>query len=378
MAVDIGLGLFVLVTTSIAMLARLEPDARDAGWPMYLFALGLAAPLLWRRRWPVAVLLVTVAVLLGYYAWGFPAIGLAVPLAAALFSTAEQGRLGWAIGTSLGLLVATTALRWAQGQDLTLLLAYETPLSATLMAAVVFLGDSIRSRQALVGEFQRRVESQAEQRRLAAEQLAERERLRLARDLHDTIGHTMTVIGVQAAVAAEALDAAEIAGAQTAVAAIRSASRDSMAELRAALGQLRDPGATPARQPAPDLSGLPALAEQARTAGLRVDLSVEETLPDLPSALARTIHRVVQESLTNVLRHAQATQVSIQLARDGQELRLSVRDNGTGGPVAAGSSGQGLAGMRERVGLLGGSCQAGRRADGFEVEVRLPVPLEPT
>lgn len=372
MAVDVALALFVLVTVSIAIVARLEPDAREPGPGTYLFALGLALPMLGRRRWPVAMLLATVVILLGYYALGFPAIGLAVPLAAALYSAAEQGRLRWALGVAIGLLVATTTLRWSQGQDMALLLAYETPLSLTLMAAVIFLGDSVRTRRDLEAELRHRAVLEAAERAREAERLLERERLRLARDLHDTIGHTMTVIGVQAGVAAEALAAGETPSAATAVDAIRTANREAMTELRATLGTLRDPETPAPRQPAARLADIERLVAQARATGLEVELAMDD-LPALPTAISETAHRIVQESLTNVLRHARATQARVQLAVRDEHLLVSITDDGTAEPEPK-PSGRGLAGMRERTLLLGGEFNAGPRSDGgFAVDVRLPL-----
>lgn len=373
MAVDVALALFVLITVSIAIVARLEPDAREPGPGTYLFALGLALPMLGRRRWPVAMLLATVVILLGYYALGFPAIGLAVPLAAALYSAAEQGRVRWALGVAIGLLVATTALRWSQGQDMALLLAYETPLSATLMAAVIFLGDSVRTRRDLEAELRHRALLEAAEREREAERLLERERLRLARDLHDTIGHTMTVISVQAGVAAEALTAGETAPAVAAVDAIRTANREAMTELRVTLGTLRDPEASAPRQPAVQLADVERLVAPARATGLDVELAVDEDLPALPAAITETAHRIVQEALTNVVRHAQATHVRVQLVAQDEHLQVSITDDGTAKPTAN-PSGQGLAGMRERALLLGGEFDAGPRpGGGFTVDVRLPL-----
>ena len=369
---DVALALFVLVTVSIAIVARLEPDARDIGPGTYLFAIGLALPMLGRRRWPVAMLLATVVILLGYYALGFPAIGLAVPLAAALYSAAEQGRLRWALGVAIGLLVATTTLRWAQGQNMALLLAYEVPLSTTLMAAVIFLGDSVRTRRHLEAELRHRAVLEAAERERAAERLLERERLRLARDLHDTIGHTMTVIGVQAGVAAEALAAGETPPAAAAVDAIRAANREAMTELRVTLGTLRDREVPAPREPLAQLADIERLVDQARATGLDVELAADD-LPTLPTAISETAHRVVQEALTNVLRHARATRARVQLAAQDEQLLVSITDDGTAAPEPN-PSGQGLAGMRERALLLGGEFDAGPRPDGgFAVEVRLPL-----
>lgn len=411
-AVDAALALFVLVTVATAISAQLETDARAVSPVTYLFAIGLAVPMLGRRRWPVAMLLVTVAVLLAYYVVGYPAIGLAVPLSAALYSTAERGRVRWALAVAVGLLVSTTTLRTLQGQDAALLLAYEAPLSATLMAAVILLGDTVRTRRLLEEESRRRAAQEAAEREREAKRRVADERLRIARDLHDVIGHTVAVISVQADVAMEALAEQEIEPASSALAAIRSASREAMGELRGAVGMLREDGAAAPRRPARGTADLERLAEQARAGGLDVDLAVDPDLPVLPVAVAGAAHRIVQESLTNVLRHSGARHVRVALTHEEGYLVVTVRDDGRGAavdpadaapvdPAPAGPgladpapadpapadpasgghdmadqapAGHGLAGMRERAALLGGWLESGPDpAGGYAVVAHVPV-----
>ena len=186
LVVDIALGVLVFGVLATAITADLAASTQQPA-AAYGFAVGLGALMLVRRRWPVATLLVTAAALLGYYALDFPPVGLAVPVAAALYSTAEAGGLRWAIGTAVGLVTVSTFFRVREGDDLAYLLGYEFAVTATLMAAVIALGDSVRSRRRWRAELRRQADAAQAEREQEAAHRVEHERLRIARELHDVL-----------------------------------------------------------------------------------------------------------------------------------------------------------------------------------------------
>ena len=220
LAYAVAMAVGVAVFTSSA-------DGQPGSWPAYLFALGFGLILLLRRRQPVLVLILTSLGICVYYALEYPPIGLALPIAAALFSAAEAGRLRVGIIISVILVGLAVYFQIVGGRDVGQLIGYELPPVIALMGASLALGDGARSRR-LLRESQRERERQArlEQERRATEQRTA-DRLRLARDLHDALGHNVALISLQSAVAAEALPA-RVPEAQQAVAAIRDISLATM------------------------------------------------------------------------------------------------------------------------------------------------------
>lgn len=368
---DLGLGMLVLVAVGTAITANVGgPGVPGPG--AYAFGALFGGLMLVRRHWPVATLLATVVALLGYYALSYPPIGLAVPVAAALFSAAEYGRLYWAVGTAAGLLVISTAVRIGQGDDAGFVLGLEVPTSAALMAAVVALGDSVRSRRAWRAELAKQAHAAELEREREAAARVEQERVRIARDLHDLMAHTVSVISLHTDVAREALSD-DPATAERSLAAARAACREVGRELRATLHALRDPGTEDA--PAPGLDRLGALVDTVTAAGLEVRVRTDGGPAALPAIADATAYRVIQEALSNVLRHADATTVRIELDHREEAVVIRVSDDGRGGEIGvAGTRGWGIVGMRERLALLGGGLDVrSRPGEGFVVEARIPV-----
>ncbi|MBF6209502.1 sensor histidine kinase [Nocardia puris] len=381
-AVDLALAMTTLVVVGTAITANV--GAGEVNPTAYLFGALFGGLMLVRRRWPVGTLLVSGVALLGYYMLDYPPIGLALPVAAALFSAAERGRLSWAIGTALALLGISTAVRVGQGDNLGFVLGLELPTSAGLMAAMIALGDSVRARRGW------RAESAARERAVTAEhelELAgrlEQERLRVARDLHDLLAHTVSVIALHTDVARESLRE-DPATAERSLTAARTACRDAGRELRATVDALRASGAT--APPAPDLRRLAELVAPAETAGRTVTIERSPSTTELPAIVDLTAYRVIQESLSNILRHSDAGTVHLEIDRDDTDLVVRVTDDGTVSPGSADQphatdrntspnpgAGWGIIGMRERVTLLGGTLDAGhRREGGFRVEARIPL-----
>jgi signal transduction histidine kinase len=340
-------------------------------WPAYVFALGFGLILLIRRRHPVVVLVLTSLGICVYYTLQYPPIGLALPIAAALFSAAEAGHLRGGILTSTILVGLALYFQIAEGRDIGQLLGYELPPVVALMGASLALGDGARSRR-LLKESQRERERQArlDLERRATEERNE-ERLRLARDLHDALGHNVAMISLQSAVAAEALPT-RVPEAQRAVAEIRSISLSAMADLRGTVRQLRSLDSA-IELPA-GLDELPALAAQARGNGLVVRIIETGDSRDVPDAFGQAVFRIVQEALTNIIRHANAATAVVTLDRGQDALTLTVSDDGQGAAELV--AGNGIRGMRERAAQWSGdfTVTSFGRGSGTVVTAVLPWP----
>ncbi len=250
-----------------------------------------------------------------------------------------------------------------------LLLAIAQSLVLCLLA--IAAGDLLRSRQ-LAAQREADARESRTLERLAAERLA------IAHEIHDTVAHAMTAINVQAGVAAHLIDGDPVQ-AHTALRAIKQTSGDALGDLRATLHVLRDPVGGAPLSPAAALGNLDALASGLREAGISVALA-RAPVDDLPAPVQAAGYRIIQEATTNVLRHARADTVRIELRRDATGLEIDIIDDGVGAPVRTpdglgGLGGNGLAGMRERAAALGGELSA-RPAlpHGWHVRARLPYP----
>ncbi len=215
----------------------------------------------------------------------------------------------------------------------------------------------------------------------AARAVAE-ERARLARELHDLVAHSMGVIVIQAQGAQRAIGTAPDQ-ARAALASIETAGRTGMAEMRRLLGLLTTTEEDAGTTPQPTLKDIPDLVARVREAGLHVDLTINGTVRDLQPGVELTGYRVVQEALTNVLKHAERSTVQVRINYEAECLDIEVRNRGSRGDdvgAPADRGGHGLVGMRERVGLYGGTLRTGFRPDGqgFAVHARIPVDGRPT
>ncbi len=377
-ALAAGAGVLVALSSLHAFVGdRREPWATTAvGWVLIALACGA---LYFVRRRPLAVGVFVLPVVSVYYVSSVYDGGLFIVLVIALYAVAASGRLRAAAALG-GLAVAGSTAGTLSGND-------DINGAALFMltgwvVAVVVLGAMWHGRRA-------HVENEARRR-------ATEERLRIARELHDVIGHNISLINVQSGAALHRLkksDAPDPAAAD-ALAAIKETSRETLRDLRTTLGVLRhvDEGAPTA--PVPGLARLGELTERtADTAGLRVRTVVAGARRALPAELDLAAYRVVQESLTNVARHARgATSVTVRLDYGERELRLEVEDDGRGGAVpgagdardgaggglAGGVGGSGIDGMRERARAVGGELAAGPRpgGTGFVVTARLPYGTE--
>lgn len=335
-------------------------QAGAIGW-----ALVIAGPLVLvgRGRHPVAVLWASAATTFAPATSGFTYLAFTVALFAAVMARKRQ--VAWlVVALQFACSVWFVPLAYAGAVlpfgDAVALGGWETVL--VLMADATRLQ---RDRSA-----QARAASQAELRRRQSE-----ERLRIARDLHDVVGHNISLINVQASMGLKLFDS-EPEAARAAFGAIKAASKEALEELRSMLSALRREEEGAPRSPAPGLDRLADLVELSRAAGLGVEVEVEGDTSRLPLAVQLAAYRILQESLTNVARHAGPARAMVRVAYDGAALALEVADDGTVRPdgAALAGRGSGIAGMRERAASLGGELSAGPRpGGGFTVRARLPV-----
>jgi signal transduction histidine kinase len=224
----------------------------------------------------------------------------------------------------------------------------------------------------VVGDRERRAELAERERDVAAREAVMQERARIARELHDVIAHNVSMMVVQAGAERRSLASGQ-GVTRDVLQAIENSGRGALTEMRRLVGMLRDDGREPLT-PQPRLDDLPRLVTQLRSAGLPVELQVEGRQRELGAGIELSAYRIVQEALTNCLKHAGETRATVRVRYDADALELEITDNGAGPPEHEGSAGHGLVGMRERVALYGGRFDAGRRADGgFSVRILLPI-----
>jgi signal transduction histidine kinase len=343
--------------------------ARNQGLPhpgaaAYALASVAALALLVRRRWPLVTLAVCGAAISGYLLLGYPfgPVLLTGPVAAYAVATRVPWRTAAAAGAAFALVTALPhALDTAAGGWVPRL-AWAVGWTA-VVAAPGAVGAALRVR--------RRADAgvRAEQARRAVSE----ERLAIAREVHDGVGHGLAVIALQSGVALHVLDK-DPARARELLAAIQATSRESLDGLRAELLRFRDPAApagTAALRPAPGLADLPALLGRMREGGLVLHATLDDC-PGVPAEVGVAAHRIVQEALTNVLRHAGDTPVWVTVRCTGGTLLVEVRDHGRG-PVDGAPAGLGISGMRARAAAVGGRLQTSAE-DGFVVRAELPLP----
>jgi len=255
----------------------------------------------------------------------------------------------------------------------------DLPAIAVVGNVIVFatawtIGDSVRNRHAYLTEVEARAERAERDRELAAARAVLDERARIARELHDVVAHSVSVMVVQAGAGRRVL-ARDPAGAAAALEVVERTGRNALDELRRLLGVLRADDGASGTAPQPTAGDVAELVASWRAAGLDVELRTEGEVPPLPAGLGLTVYRVVQEALTNAVKHAGPARVEVVL-RYGDEVEIDVVDDGRGAAGASGlpSGGQGLIGMRERVELFGGRLSVGPRSGGgFRVRATLPL-----
>jgi signal transduction histidine kinase len=330
-----------------------------------------------RRRWPVTVLGLSVAAATVYTLLGYLNGSVLVAPMIAVYTVASLTDVRRAVAYGLGTLVVLGSASIAVnplGR-----FGGSVEILPFMTAAVVVAGIAVANRRAYVESIRDRAEQDARRR-------VDEERLRIARELHDVVAHTMATINVQAGVAAHVLSTRPETVAES-LQAIKTASKEGLRELRAILNVLRQADDADPTQPVPGAAQLGTLITGARRAGLDTTLSVTGEPVPLPAAVDLAAYRIVQESLTNAIRHAGPATAAVSLGYHHDELRIEVTDTGRGPAPGPGNTshghngnggGHGLAGMRERAATVGGSLETGPGpAGGFRVAARLPFSGNP-
>jgi signal transduction histidine kinase len=363
-ALAAGLAAFAAVGTHFAAHGQHAYRQVDAG--AYALAVAAAGALVWRRRYPVQVMGVVFAVTLAYFALGYPGGPIWLPLIIAYFTAAVRGhRLAAAITAAAGFAVfpwLDYLLRNARPPSPIFLGALAAWLLLVLGAAEIVRGRRERAAETA------RIREQ-EQLRQASE-----ERLRIARELHDAIGHHLSLINVQSGVALH-LGEELPEQARSSFSAIKQASKEALSELRSVLSVLRQEDEPAPRSPTSTIARLDDLVSQAAAAGLAVRTEIDGPPRPLPFSVDAAAYRIVQEALTNVTRHAGPATAVVRVCYAERDLAVQVDDDGSGPPPDPHSgNGKGIIGMRERAAALGGELQAGPRpGGGFRVRARLPL-----
>ncbi|GAA4676626.1 two-component sensor histidine kinase [Phytohabitans rumicis] len=353
-AVDAGIALACYLATVLPAHKVVETS------PATLLLAALASiPLVWRRRYPFPVTVACGAGTIGLalvHGLGDMPLGQLVATYTLAAVAGARARLVGGVGTLAGTAFCVLYLSNKLG---------ELAITMTLFVAAWALGTSTRARHDRIALLEERGRRQAEER----ESAASRERERIARDMHDILAHSISLIAVQAE-AGPVLVRTNPERAERVFDTIGETARETLTQLRRTLGVLRGESG---RAPQPDLDGVAELAERAREAGLAVAVEERGDPRTLPPELGLTAYRVVQESLTNVVRHARASQVWIRLEWAEDRLGVAVSDDGRGPGEPNG--GHGLIGMRERVNAVGGTLRTGAGPDGkgFLVSATLPV-----
>ncbi len=376
-AFDIGFAMVMAVVTLLASLAEGHPSQQfDKPAPgqhiphvsaaAALLVLLSALVLIWRRRAPVAVLVLSLAAALAFTCLGYVNGAVMLNPIVAVYTVAVSCTVRQAVALSLLTIAAVMGAS-----------AAFDPLGSTgggfvviplVVVAALFLGLWVASRNAYA-----RREGEEQARRAV-----DAERLRIARELHDVVAHTMATINVQAGVAGHVIESRPEQAAD-ALGAIKQASKEGLRELRGILNVLRQADEHDPTAPAPRLAQLGALIEGIERAGLPATLTVRGDASQLSPTVETAAYRIVQESLTNALRHAGPTTAAVTLSYVDTDLELEILDRGDGASPGAGhgaslGAGHGIAGMRERAAAAGGTLDAGPRpGGGFRVVARLPL-----
>ncbi|MFC8763029.1 sensor histidine kinase [Streptomyces sp. NPDC057193] len=368
--------LVVAVWTLVSAAHTSEPAVRTAlGWMLVVAGCGA---LYFRRRQPVAVAVVTLLTCVVYYPLSAQDGPLMIAFALALYTTAAEGRFAAAVALAAVTLLAVGVGEIRQQPGHRQIDDTSLAMLAGWLISLVAVGRAQRTRSAYLHEVEQRALAAEREQEARARQSATEERLRIAREVHDVLGHSISLINVQSGAALHRLGKgpapeAGLATATEALEAVKATSKDALRELRATLGMLRradEP--TPTAPPSSGLALLGDLAGRARSAGLDVRTESTGTPVSLPPAVDLAAYRIVQESLTNITRHARAKTVRVSLDWGTDTVRLRIEDDGEGAPEGR-PLGSGIRGMAERARALGGGLTADNgEGGGFLVDARLP------
>lgn len=364
----------IAVGTAVLVVAATLPQLTDQTRVGRL-ALGVglivaaSAALYVRRRHPVAVAVFTQLACAAYYPFAEPDGPMVLTFGIALYTVAVEGHLAaaavLAVAAMAGLLLGELDDRHIDNTGLLLLAGW--------LVAVIAIGGVTRNRRAYLREAERRALDAEHSKEEEALRRATEERLRIARELHDVLGHHISLINVQASAALHRLpkDPAQVSDA---LSAIKQTSKDALRELRATLGVLRQVDEAAPTSPAPSLVRLNELVDHATAMGLTVRTEIDGGPRPVPAEVDLAAYRIVQEALTNVSRHAGTANAIVRIRYSDDDVRVEIDDDGRGAAPNGSTEGNGIRGMGERARALGGELFAGGRPDGgFRVRARLPL-----
>jgi len=363
-ALALAIGISEILATHLA--AQTQPERRPLDATGAALLVAGAAALVVRRRYPVLALCVAEASMLLFWLLGYPRGPVLLAVAVAVFTVATAGRRAVAWVALLIGFAAISLLPHLLGDES----APSTPVSVALAGWMVVLAATAEvvriRREREVAALRTRLE---EERRRASD-----ERVRIAREVHDVLAHGISVINVQASVALHLIEERP-EQARTALTAIKDVSKDALRDLRSVLATLRQPDEPPERVPTPSLANLDQLVTRTAAAGLEVRTEIAGPLEQLPASVDLAAFRILQEALTNVIRHAGTSSATVRVVHDGEMILLEVEDDGRGLSANEGAGlGTGIQGMRERAAALGGEVEAGPcPSGGFRVLARLPL-----
>jgi signal transduction histidine kinase len=358
-----GLMAVAFATGALAQLALDDSLTRQTA----ISALGSTLPLAWRRRYPLAVYLVQIV---------FEIFGARQPDSISLlatfvglYSVAVYSRYRWAPFAIP--IIGAAVLAALVPESRPSVPAWALELVGGL--AIALAGNTVRQRQAHSDALKERAERLERERELATQLALADERQRIARELHDVVAHSVSVMVVQAGAARTSLTRQPERSAE-ALLAVEATGREALSELRRLLGLLTDTSGEPSLAPQPGLGELDRLVERVGQAGQPIDVRIAGTPRPLPPGLDLAAYRILQEALTNSLKYARGAPTEVVVEFEPDELRLSVVDRGAAHAGVVSGAGRGLLGMRERVAVYGGQLEAGARSEGgFGVHVRLPL-----
>lgn len=374
---DAALALAILGVSLFAFFATGAAPS-DARLPLAVILLVLqSVPVLWRRSAPVLVLAVVGGAFVFYASldlqFNSPYAGPIALYSVAAYTPTRTSAAAGALGAAA--ILGGTAIEMNDGRSS----AFDVASLALVMGIAWVIGARVRRSRVHAAELAGRAAHLERDREERARAAVAAERARIARELHDVVAHNVSIMVVQAGGARRVLDERPDA-ARGALASIEQAGRSALAELRRLLGVMREDDAGGALEPPPGVASLDRVLEQVRDAGVPVEMIAEGDARPLPPGVDMSVHRIVQESLTNVLKHAGRARATVRLRYEPNEIDVEVTDDGVGATAAASNGrGHGLIGMRERVALFGGDFHAGpRREGGFTVRARLPLGGEPS
>jgi len=362
---DSLLALLLLLGGALATASGPQTRPPDATGYLLLTLAALPYPL--RRRAPVPVLVLASIPVLALLALGYQSAVIGAGLFLAAYTVADWCSARWTAFAAAYMVVLIVAVATLAPHPMEIA---EATTDAVILAGAFALGRSAHDRRRTMALLEDRAELAARAQVEQARRAVSDERLRIAQELHDVLAHSLGVIALQAGVGAHIIDA-DPAEAKASLVAVRETSRSALTEIRHILGALRSEGDGATYRPPPGLDAVGALAAELAAIGLPVDVRVTGEPGHIPASLDLTAYRLVQEALTNVLKHAGQARAEVTIGYEPGALAIEVLDDGAG--TVVGPRGHGQLGMRERVAVWGGSLAVGPRPDGgYRVAARLP------